>query len=179
VLLMAKYFSTDEPPRGILPARLWVPFRVGPTVVLLTLIQPDLGTAIILGVVFISMVLMGGLRLRSFAYLVAAGWHFCRSLGSFLKNYQRNRILTFLDPDRDPARRRLSCHPIADRHRVGKIFRQRVSCTGRRIGSIFTPSSIPILSSRCFLKVGIWSAARFTAALLCLDRLLYPLGATG
>ena len=44
--------------------------------IFLTLIQPDLGTAIILGIVFMSMVLMGGLRLRSFAYLVGAGLGF-------------------------------------------------------------------------------------------------------
>jgi rod shape determining protein RodA len=48
------------------------------------------------------MILMGGLRIRSFLCLVGVGlallpigWH-------FLKAYQRQRILTFLDPDRDP-----------------------------------------------------------------------------
>ena len=76
VLLMAKYFQTDEPPRGYYLRDLWVPFALVIPLVVLTLIQPDLGTAIILGVVFISMVLMGGLRLRSFAYLVAAGLAF-------------------------------------------------------------------------------------------------------
>ena len=102
VLLMAKYFQTDEPPRGYFLRDLWVPFALVIPLVLLTLVQPDLGTAIILGVVFISMVLMGGLRLRSFAYLVAAGLAFLPIAWQFLKNYQRNRILTFLDPDRDP-----------------------------------------------------------------------------
>ena len=66
------------------------------------MIQPDLGTAIILGIVFISMILMGGLRLRSFACLVGAGLAFLPIGWHFLKQYQRNRILTFLDPDRDP-----------------------------------------------------------------------------
>jgi len=70
--------------------------------VILTLVQPDLGTAIILGIVFISMILMGGLRLRSFAYLVGAGLACLPIAWHFLKQYQRNRILTFLDPDRDP-----------------------------------------------------------------------------
>jgi len=102
VLLMAKYFQTDEPPRGYYLRDLWVPFALVIPLVVLTLIQPDLGTAIILGVVFISMVLMGGLRLRSFAYLVAAGLALLPIAWQFLKNYQRNRILTFLDPDRDP-----------------------------------------------------------------------------
>jgi len=102
VLMMAKYLQDDEPPRGYRLHDIWLPFAlVGPLVVL-TLVQPDLGTAIILGIVFLSMLLIGGLRLRSFLYLVGAGlallpvgWH-------FLKSYQRARILTFLDPDRDP-----------------------------------------------------------------------------
>jgi len=102
VLVMAKYFQTDEPPRGYFLRDLWVPFALAAPLILLTLIQPDLGTAIILGIVFISMILMSGLRLRSFAYLVGAGLAFLPIGWHFLKTYQRNRILTFLDPDRDP-----------------------------------------------------------------------------
>ena len=102
VLVMAKYFQTDEPPRGYFLRDLWVPFALVAPLVILTLVQPDLGTAIILGIVFISMILMGGLRLRSFAYLVGAGLACLPIAWHFLKQYQRNRILTFLDPDRDP-----------------------------------------------------------------------------
>ena len=102
VLVMAKYFQSDEPAKGYSLRDLWVPFAIVAPLIFLTLIQPDLGTAIILGIVFISMVLMGGLRLRSFAYLVGAGIAFLPMGWQFLKTYQRNRILTFLDPDRDP-----------------------------------------------------------------------------
>src|SRR4029077_4719005 len=73
VLVMAKYFQQDEPPKGYFLRDLWMPALMVAPLVLLTLIQPDLGTAIILGIVFISMVLMGGLRLRSFSYLVGSG----------------------------------------------------------------------------------------------------------
>jgi len=102
VLIMAKYFQADEPPEGYYLRNLLVPFAMVAPLIFLTLIQPDLGTAIILGIVFMSMVLMGGLRLRSFSYLVAAGLALLPVAWQFLKLYQRNRILTFLDPDRDP-----------------------------------------------------------------------------
>jgi rod shape determining protein RodA len=102
VLVMAKYFQQDEPPKGYLLRDLWMPALMVAPLVLLTLIQPDLGTAIILGIVFISMVLMGGLRLRSFSYLVGSGLAVLPIAWRFFKPYQRNRILTFLDPDRDP-----------------------------------------------------------------------------
>jgi rod shape determining protein RodA len=102
VLIMTKYFQDDEPSRGYCLRDLWVPFALVAPLVLLTLIQPDLGTAIILGVVFLSMIIMGGLRTRSFLYLVGTGLAFLPIGWHFLKPYQRGRILTFLDPDRDP-----------------------------------------------------------------------------
>ena len=102
VLLMAKYLQHDEPVQGFRLWDLWVPFMLVAPLVILTLVQPDLGTAIILGIVFLSMILMGGLRLRSFIYLVGAGLAFLPIGWHFLKAYQRARILTFLDPDRDP-----------------------------------------------------------------------------
>lgn len=102
VLVMAKYFQDDEPPKGYLLRELWTPFALVAPLVLLTLVQPDLGTAMILGIVFLSMILMGGLRLRSFLYLVGAGLAFLPVGWHFLKAYQRARIMTFLDPDRDP-----------------------------------------------------------------------------
>ena len=102
VLVMAKYLQADEPSRGYRLRDLWVPFLLIVPLVLLTLIQPDLGTAIILGLVFLSLLLMGGLRMRSFLCLVGAGLAFLPIAWQFLKPYQRERIWTFLDPDRDP-----------------------------------------------------------------------------
>ncbi len=102
VLVMTKYFQDDEPTRGYSLRDLWVPFALVAPLIILTLLQPDLGTAIILSAVFISMILMSGLRGRSFLYLVGAGLAFLPVAWHFLKSYQRARILTFLDPDRDP-----------------------------------------------------------------------------
>jgi rod shape determining protein RodA len=102
VLVMAKYFQSDEPARGYCLRDLGAPFLLVAPLVILTPIQPDLGTAIILGIVFISMILMGGLRIRSFAYLVGAGLALLPIFWQFLRPYQRGRILTFLDPNRDP-----------------------------------------------------------------------------
>ena len=102
VLLIAKYFQDDEGKQGYFLRDLWVPFVLVAPLVLLTLIQPDLGTAVVLGIVFLSMILMAGLRLRSFIYLVGAGLALLPLAWHFLKPYQRGRILTFLDPSRDP-----------------------------------------------------------------------------
>jgi rod shape determining protein RodA len=102
VLMMAKYLQDNEPSNGYRLRDIWVPFALVGPLVLLTLVQPDLGTAIILGIVFLSMLLIGGLRLRSFLCLLGTGLAFLPIGWHFLKPYQRARILTFLDPDRDP-----------------------------------------------------------------------------
>jgi rod shape determining protein RodA len=102
VLVMAKYFQDNEPSRGYYLRDLWAPFALVAPLIALTLIQPDLGTAIILGLVFMSMMLIGGLRVKSFLTLAAAGLALLPIGWQFLLPYQRARVLTFLDPDRDP-----------------------------------------------------------------------------
>jgi rod shape determining protein RodA len=102
VLALTKFLQYDEPPGGYRLRDLWAPFLLVAPLAVLTLIQPDLGTAIILVVVFFSLILMGGLRIRSFLYLAAAGVAFMPIAYHFLKPYQRNRIWTFLNPDLDP-----------------------------------------------------------------------------
>jgi rod shape determining protein RodA len=53
--------------------------------------QPDLGTALLSGLAWWRI----GLLLGAFAAAVPVGWH-------FLHDYQRNRVLTLLDPEADP-----------------------------------------------------------------------------
>lgn len=102
VLALAKYLQYDEPPKGYRLRDLWVPCLFVAPLGLLTLLQPDLGTTTILFVVFMSVALMGGLRLRSFLYLVVAGASLFPVAWHFLKPYQQKRIWTFLNPDLDP-----------------------------------------------------------------------------
>ncbi|MGH7774918.1 MAG: rod shape-determining protein RodA [Candidatus Binatia bacterium] len=102
VLVLAKYLQYDEPANGYSLRDLRALFVFVAPLTILTLVQPDLGTAVILSLIFLSLILMGGLRLRSLFYLVAAGLTFLPIAWHFLKPYQRNRIWTFLNPDLDP-----------------------------------------------------------------------------
>ena len=65
--------------------------------------QPDLGTAVTLMPVFVGIAFLAGLRLRLLGVLALAAvliapvaWKFA------LKDYQRQRIMTFMDPEQDP-----------------------------------------------------------------------------
>lgn len=74
---------------------------VGCALVLIVL-QPDLGTAIALGLIALIMLWVGGMRLH---HLVGAGVLALLGIGVSLlhSSYQMRRLLTFIGPDRDPA----------------------------------------------------------------------------
>ena len=69
---------------------------------------------------FVGRIKMSLLRNVFLAGVVLApvGWH-------FLKDYQKSRITVFLNPNADPFWRRLSYHPVEDRHRFGHALWQR------------------------------------------------------
>jgi rod shape determining protein RodA len=66
------------------------------------LAQPDLGTAALLGVLTVTMLALGGVRLRWLLLLGSPGILLAPILWERLKDYQQKRILTFLNPDLDP-----------------------------------------------------------------------------
>jgi len=79
-----------------------VPFLSFLVPVYLVVLQPDLGTAVLIAISGLIVIWLTGFRVKYFLYsffvlifLIPVGI-------SFLKPYQKSRILTFLDPERDP-----------------------------------------------------------------------------
>ena len=70
--------------------------------VLLVVIQPDLGTSVLIAVGGIAVIWLAGVKMQFFAYLSIIFLSITPVVISFLKPYQKSRILTFLDPSRDP-----------------------------------------------------------------------------
>jgi rod shape determining protein RodA len=64
--------------------------------------QPDLGTALVYGAIFIGMLYASGARRRDLATLGAGGVLLIPILWRFLKEYQRRRLLAFVHPSLDP-----------------------------------------------------------------------------
>lgn len=102
VLALARYFHGIGPDEIGRVSLLFAPFLMVVAPVLLVLKQPDLGTAVMLLAAGGAMFFLAGVRLWKFGIVLAAGiaavpvaWH-------FLHGYQKARILTFLDPERDP-----------------------------------------------------------------------------
>ena len=99
-LVLAKFFGEN---RG---APSWADLAVGGVLTLIPLAliakEPDLGTAVTLLPVFFAIAYLAGMRMRIFGLLflclllaAPVAWKFA------LKDYQKSRISTFLDPSQD------------------------------------------------------------------------------
>ena len=102
VLALAKYFHTTslqsiETIRGIIPPLLLVLFPA-----FLVLTQPDLGTAMMLLMTAGAMFFVVGVQLWKFGAMLLGAIVMAPVAWHFLREYQQNRVLTFLDPERDP-----------------------------------------------------------------------------
>jgi rod shape determining protein RodA len=70
---------------------------------LLIYLQPDLGTTIIIAVVWFVMVLMAGVHLFHVGLLGLLAVLVSPLIWFTLADYQRDRVLLFLDPTSDPG----------------------------------------------------------------------------
>jgi len=102
ILALAKFFHQPSHPKGYALRQLLLPFLLLLLPMILILKQPDLGTAIILLLVFFSILFFVKIRWSSLLTIGLAGAALVPLLWSFLKEYQKRRIITFFNPELDP-----------------------------------------------------------------------------
>ena len=99
-MMIAYYFADKTLPPKFVPVVLACMLALIPTVLVAR--QPDLGTALLIGCSGAFVLFLTGLRWRvlgSFLVLISA----CApALWFSMHDYQRQRVLTFLDPGQDP-----------------------------------------------------------------------------
>lgn len=102
VIALARYFhgAGNEEVRSI-------KFMIPPILmmlipVLLILEQPDLGTAMMLVFASVGIFFVVGVQIWKFVAVMGVGALSIPILWTFLHDYQKKRVLTFLDPERDP-----------------------------------------------------------------------------
>jgi rod shape determining protein RodA len=101
VPMLCAWFLHERPLPPTLPSLLALAgIILVPTA--LTIVQPDLGTGLLILAGGVLVVLLAGLQLGVIAALAAAGAGAAWIGWSFLHDYQRQRVLTFLDPQADP-----------------------------------------------------------------------------
>lgn len=102
VFALARYFhsvSLEEigKPVVLIPPIVMVLLPFG-----LILRQPDLGTSLILLLVSGGVFFMAGVRLWKFGLVIGSGLLALPIVWHFMHDYQKNRVLTFLHPEKDP-----------------------------------------------------------------------------
>ena len=102
VLALARYFSMLTVEEIGRPTRLIVPALFILLPAALVMKQPDLGTAMMLVLSGGAIFFLAGVRWWKFALVLAAGGGVAPVAWRFLRDYQKNRILNFLDPENDP-----------------------------------------------------------------------------
>ncbi|HZX36292.1 MAG TPA: rod shape-determining protein RodA [Thermodesulfobacteriota bacterium] len=103
IIALAKHLSSVKvPPKGLDFKELIAPLAILFIPFILIAKQPDLGTALIFCAIFASMTLMMRIRFRvllaaafATAILIPLAW-------GHLKAYQKARVLSFMDPSKDP-----------------------------------------------------------------------------
>jgi len=102
IIILAKYFSRKHvhifEMRQLVASAVYFLILAG-----LVLMQPDLGSAIILGCIWLGAVLVSGMRIKHLAIVLGIGvLLFGMSWALILKPYQKNRIISFISPASDP-----------------------------------------------------------------------------
>ena len=102
VLQLAKYFSI-APIESIRSIKgIIIPVILVAVPVAFIVIQPDLGTSLMVLFCAVAMFYLAGVQWWKFGLGIGAVVAAMPVLWHFLHDYQKNRILTFLDPERDP-----------------------------------------------------------------------------
>ena len=102
VLALARYFHGATIEEIGRPTFLVVPLMLVGAPVVLVLRQPDLGTAMMLLLIAASIFFLAGVRAWKFAAVFASVLAILPVAWSLMRDYQKKRILTFLDPETDP-----------------------------------------------------------------------------
>lgn len=103
VVMLAKYFNeTSIPRQGMSIKDLFLPGFILFVPFILVAKQPDLGTALILLLIFVSITLFVKVKTRTLIGITLAFMPFIPFAWHFLKDYQKARLLSFIDPKLDP-----------------------------------------------------------------------------
>jgi len=102
ILFLAKYYHRVSLENVNKLRFLFLPIVVLIAPVLLVVMQPDLGTSLLIAAGGVIVAWLSGVRVKFFVYASIAFISLLPVAISFLKPYQKARILTFLNPDRDP-----------------------------------------------------------------------------
>ena len=102
ILALARYYHNLPDERVSHPVWMALPILIILVPYVLILRQPDLGTAVLFALIGVSMLFLAGLNWRYFMVGALALLPLSWVVWTSMRSYQKERVLTFINPDRDP-----------------------------------------------------------------------------
>ena len=102
IICFAKYYHRVQIAHVNNIKNILFPFVILVIPIFLVTIQPDLGTSILIALSGIVVLWLAGINVKYFVYSFLLFIISAPFVISFMKPYQKLRILTFFDPDKDP-----------------------------------------------------------------------------
>ena len=102
IIVLARYYAKLINTEGLTLRDLMVPVFLTALPFALIVRQPDLGTAMVIALIAGAITFFVKIERRAFVWLVTTFAMLVPSVWFFLRGYQKQRILTFFNPDRDP-----------------------------------------------------------------------------
>lgn len=102
IFALARYFHTINQEDVGRISYLILPLIMVAVPVLLILKQPNLGTALITTMISGAIFFVSGVRLWKFAVVITGAVSAIPVAWKFMHDYQKKRVMTFLNPERDP-----------------------------------------------------------------------------
>ena len=101
IIFLASFISKKKTELGGV-VRLVASFILTGIIIFLVIIQPDLGSAVVLAGIWLGMMLFSGINKKHFISLVLIGAVVAIASWFFLADYQKNRVLNLVNSEVDP-----------------------------------------------------------------------------
>ena len=102
IIFLARYYNKIPTTNVNNLKYIFIPFLSFMIPVFLVVSQPDLGTAVLIAISGLIVIWLTGFKIKYFLYSFFVLFCLIPIGISFLQPYQKTRILTFLNPERDP-----------------------------------------------------------------------------
>jgi rod shape determining protein RodA len=142
LVALAKYLNDTPAPEGRTLRHLLIPLALVSGPVLLIALQPDFSTAALIALVFITVMLVARLSLRTFGGIAALAVLAAAPVWEYvLHDYQKNRVLAFINPALNPAsawQPLQAMNAVGSGRFLGKGFLQGTQIRVRQLPALWT-----------------------------------------
>ncbi len=170
VVALAKHINDTPALEGRTLRHLLIPVAIAGAPIALIAFQPDLSTALVCTLVFVTVMLTARLRLRTLAGIVAVGALAIAPIWEYvLFDYQKNRVLAFINPELDPAtawQPQQAMRAVGSGRFIGKGFLQGTQIRLRSLPALWTDFPFAVWAEEwgfigCLLVLGTYGVLIF------------------